>query len=136
MQQAITLIWGLPSESGVCKSAVVRPLTIGSELNALAAFEDYAEGKQLGDSATSVALTLAYWTQQLSVDGLPAENLTVAYLMENLVSEDYRLIMAAMDDLRVKSTAATESPNPDTVAANLKDTAFAAPTETTGAASS
>ena len=135
MKQPLTLIWGLPHDGEVCKNAVCRPLTIGGELNALAAFDDYAEGKELTESALSVALTLAYWTQQVSIDGLPSEALTVDYLMDNLVGEDYRLIMVAMDDLRAKSAAASVNPKP-TAAADETPTTTDTSTEATAAASS
>ena len=135
MKQPLTLIWGLPHDGEVCKNAVCRPLTIGGELNALAAFDDYAEGKELTESALSVALTLAYWTQQVSIDGLPSEALTVDYLMDNLVGEDYRLIMAAMDDLRAKSAAASVNLKP-TAAADETPTTTDTSTEVTAAASS
>lgn len=135
MKQTLTLIWGLPHDGKVRKNAAVRPLTIGGELAALAAFEDYAEGKELSESASSVALTLAYWTQQLAIDGMPSEALTVDYLMDNLVGEDYRLIMEAMDDLRAKSTAASANREPAAAAdANLTTTESS--TATTAAASS
>ena len=135
MKQPLTLIWGLPHNDGVCKQAVCRPLTIGGELNALAAFEDYAEGKDLKDAAASVVLTLAYWTQQIDIDGLPSETLTVDYLMDNLVGEDYRLILAAMDDLRAKSAAASETQNPTGAAAEIHTTTDTS-TKATAAASS
>lgn len=135
MKQPLTLIWGLPYDGKVCKNAVCRPLTIGGELNALAAFEDYAEGKDLKDAAASVALTLAYWTQQIDIDGLPSETLTVDYLMDNLVGEDYRLILAAMDDLRAKSAAASVNPKP-TAAADETPTTIDTSTAATAAASS
>ena len=135
MKQPLTLIWGLPYDGKVCKNAVCRPLTIGGELNALAAFEDYAEGKAWTESAASVALTLAYWTQQVDIEGLPSETLTVDYLMDNLVGEDYRLILAAMDDLRAKSAAASETQSPTEAAAEIHTTTGTS-TKATAAASS
>lgn len=135
MKQPLTLIWGLPHNGGVCKQAVCRPLTIGGELAALAAFEDYAEGKDLKNEAASVALTLAYWTQQVDIDGLSPEVLTVDYLMGNLVGEDYRLILDAMGDLRAKSAAASETPSPTGAAAEALTTTGTS-TKVTDAASS
>ena len=131
MKKDLVLTWGLPYQDGIFKNVVVRPLTIGGELNALAAFDDFADGKELDKNSTSVAMTLAYWTQQVEFGGVPAEALTVDYLMHNLVGEDYRLIMEAMDELRAKSAAATVI-RVTTAAAETNHIATGQSTETTG----
>lgn len=111
MRYEFDLVWGLtvPGTDKVVKRVAIKPLTIGAELRAAAEIDDL----QLGEAETAadktgamMAETLAYWAQQLTVEGIPQEQLTGAYLMDNLTGEDYSVILKAQEDMRVKYTAA------------------------------
>ncbi|KPN73659.1 hypothetical protein [Neisseria sp. 74A18] len=121
MKHEIDLVWGLPLPGGgVAKRAALRPLTIGGELRAQAALEDMDWGEAETESGKARALmveTLAYWAQQLTVEGIAPNQLTAEYLAENLTGEDYGIILAAQDDLRAKYTAAGANPGNTTAAA-------------------
>lgn len=137
MKHEFDLMWGLPlPDGGVTKRAALRPLTIGGELRAQAALEDMDWGEAQNESGKARALmaeTLAYWAEQLTVEGIAPERLTAEYLTENLTGEDYGIILAAQDDLRAKytaaganpgnTTAAAEKPNPETTTTATEITA-------------
>ncbi|STZ76338.1 hypothetical protein [Bergeriella denitrificans] len=127
MKQAFSLLWGLPHDGGRLKSATLRPLTIGAELRALEAYEDFAEAHKPGKTESGVAMTLAYWTQQLSVDGLPPSVMSIAWLMDNLVGEDYRIILDESETLRAKSAAASDNPQQPAEAAEPNPTTTGTP---------
>ena len=55
----------------------------------------------------AVEETLAFWTRQLYCPADPAWLADIDYLLEHLTGDDYRLILAAQDDLRTKFTAAS-----------------------------
>ncbi|MFV2030593.1 hypothetical protein [Neisseria sp. S1] len=112
MQHIINLMWGLPvpGTDRVVKQVILRPLTIGGELRAVAELEDMDLGDGRGESGKTTAMiaeTLAYWAQQLTVDGIDPKQMTATYLMDNLTGEDYNIILAEQDVMRTKYTAAT-----------------------------
>lgn len=135
MKYDFDLAWGLPvpGTDEVAKRAALRPLTIGGELRAQAAIEEIggAEAQtENGKTAALMAETMAYWAEQLTVDGIAPEQLTAAYLLENLTGEDYGIILAAQDALRVKYTAAGAAPTGTAAAAWTKRAAEATATAT------
>lgn len=107
MIERIQLIWGLAHQGTIFKTVVLNPLSIGGELRALAAFDDYAEGRSLSDNEGAICQTLAYWCQQMQVEGLPEGVLSIDYLLNHLTGEDYRTILEGMERLRSKSIAAS-----------------------------
>ena len=73
---------------------------------------------ELPENATKAELlqrdvleTLTYWSQQIEAQGIPSDILTAQWLMENLSTKDYHTVMAAQEDLRLKPSAATASPD-------------------------
>ena len=93
----------------------LKPLSVGGELAAFAVIDDLPE---LPGDATKAELlhrdvieTLTYWSQQIVADNIPSDILTAQWLMENLSTEDYHTVMAAQEDLRLKPSAATASPD-------------------------
>ncbi|STZ75569.1 hypothetical protein [Bergeriella denitrificans] len=118
------LTWGLPHNGRTCRRAVLRPLTIGGELAAIAEIDELPP---LADDAAASAQTergvretLIYWSHQISIEGVPPDVLTADYLMDNLVSEDYKQILGEMAILVKKSTAASDGHAPDETAAQAE----------------
>lgn len=111
MKQQFTLSYGLPHDGQQHFQATLKPLSIGAELAAMAEEEDLPDLPENPSAAQqarrNVQKNLIYWVQQLEVDGIPAEVLTVDYLLEHLSSEDYVRIFDEQEHLRAKSTAAT-----------------------------
>ncbi|WP_066568040.1 hypothetical protein [Snodgrassella sp. CFCC 13594] len=98
--------FGLEYQGKIYCDYSVRPLTIGGELAAMDALEQVAEPAGSSEVRQTIVETLAYWTQQLTVPGIPAEALSISFLMDNLASEDYQAILDSIECLRVKSPAA------------------------------
>lgn len=121
MVHEFDLVWGLPLPSGgLAKRVALRPLTIGGELRAQEALEAMGLDAEQGGSAGTRALmmmTLAYWAQQLSVEGIAPDTLSAGFLAEHLTGEDYGVVLAAQEDLRAKYTAAGANPGNTTAAA-------------------
>lgn len=80
-----------------------------------------ADAKESEITARNVEKNLIVWAKQLEVDGIPADVLTVDYLLNHLSGEDYAQLFDAQEQLRAKSTAAT---------ANQENPVAAASTET------
>nr|WP_101127692.1 hypothetical protein [Neisseria meningitidis] len=107
----VKLTHGLTYNGKVVSELRLKPLTVGGELAAFALIDDLPE---LPENATKAELlqrdvleTLTYWSQQ----GIPSDILTAQWLMENLSTEDYHTVMAAQEDLCLKPSAATASPD-------------------------
>lgn len=130
MKYDFELKWGLPLPDGsISKKISVKPLTIGAEIKAIDESDDFCDEQNIPVKNQGVVQTVAYWTHQLSVDGLSADKLTLAYLMDNLAGEDYAVILEAQEQLRSKYVAASD--NPAAEAAAPSNTATSKPTETT-----
>ncbi len=111
----VKLTHGLTYKGKVVSELRLKPLTVGGELAAFALIDDLPE---LPENATKAELlqrdvleTLTYWSQQIEADSIPSNILTAQCLMENLSTEDYHTVMAAQEDLRLKPSAATASPD-------------------------
>ena len=125
---AFKLKWGLPVAGGVVRDIALRPLTIGGELAAMALLDERWGDTPPTGSQAAVVETLAYWTQQLVLPGHPDFKPDIDYLLANLTGDDYRLILAAQDDLRAKYTAATANPAGSVAATASPDTKAATAT--------
>lgn len=93
------------------KKASLKPLSLGDELKAMAMIESLPP---LSDEASNAILierqvqeTLIYWQFQLNLPDL-TEKLSWQFLLDNLSSDDYRVILNAAEVLRTKSHAAGE----------------------------
>ena len=111
MKQEFKLKFGLQYNGTTYFQAALKPLSIGAELAAMADEEDLPE---LPENATNAQIAqrnvqknLIYWAKQLEVDGIPADVLTVDYLLAHLSGEDYAQLFDEQEQLRTKSTAAT-----------------------------
>lgn len=138
IKHEFTLKFGLPYKGKTYFQAALKPLSIGAELAAMAQEEDLPA---LPENATNAQIAhrnvqknLIYWGKQLEVNGIPADMLTVEYLLDNLSGEDYAQLFDEQEQLRAKSTAATV--NHEIVAAKHKHETTTTATETTAKPSS
>ena len=111
----VKLTHGLTYNGKVVSELRLKPLTVGGELAAFALIDDLPE---LPENATKAELlqrdvieTLTYWSQQIVADNIPSDIMTAQWLMDNLSTQDYHIVMAAQEDLRLKPSAATVSPD-------------------------
>ncbi|MDK4605632.1 hypothetical protein QG044_10850, partial [Kingella kingae] len=111
MKQEFKLKFGLQYNGTTHFQAALKPLSIGAELAAMADEEDLPELPENASNAQhaqrNVQKNLIYWAKQLEVDGIPADVLTVDYLLAHLSGEDYAQLFDEQEQLRTKSTAAT-----------------------------
>ena len=111
LKHAFTLQYGLDWGGATRFKAALKPLTIGAELDALAEIEALGDlpdpAAESQKTRRQVQETLIYWARQLEVDGIPAADLTVDYLLANLSGADYAQILDEQDALRAKSPAAS-----------------------------
>ncbi|EIC13940.1 hypothetical protein QG041_00835 [Kingella kingae] len=132
MKQEFKLKFGLQYNGAIHFQAALKPLSIGAELAAMADEEDLPA---LPENATNAQIAhrnvqknLIYWVKQLEVDGIPADVLTVDYLLDHLSGEDYAQLFDEQEQLRAKSTAATV--NHEIVAAKNRQETTKTATET------
>lgn len=111
IKHEFTLKFGLSYKGKTYFQAALKPLSIGSELAALAEEEELPTLPEHATTAQTakrnVQKNLIYWAKQLEVDGIPADALTAEYLLEHLSGEDYAQLFDEQEQLRAKSTAAT-----------------------------
>lgn len=132
MKQEFKLKFGLQYNGTTHFQAALKPLSIGAELAAMADEEGLPELPENASNAQvaqyNVRKNLIYFEKQLEVVGIPADVLTVDYLLENLSGEDYTQLFEVQEQLRAKSTAATVSQ--DNVAAENQSETGAIATKT------
>ena len=111
----VKLTHGLTYQDKTVAEIRLKPLSVGGELAAFSLIDDLPE---LPGDATKAELlqrdvieTLTYWSQQIVADNIPSDIMTAQWLMDNLSSQDYHIVMAAQEDLRLKPSAATASPD-------------------------
>ena len=117
------LQFGLEYKGNTYFQAALKPLSIGAELDAMAEIEELPELPESASNAQQtkrqVQETLIYWSKQLEIDGIAAQDLTATFLLNHLSGTDYAQIFDEQDALRAKSPAATATLN-TTVAAEPK----------------
>ena len=86
----VKLTHGLTYQDKTVAEIRLKPLSVGGEL---------------------AAFSLTYWSQQIVADNIPSDIMTAQWLMDNLSTQDYHIVMAAQEDLRLKPSAATVSPD-------------------------
>ena len=85
-------------------------LTVGGECQALEVINDLGlSDKETLSTAEQMLVDLAYLAQQVEFDGIPREEVTPAYLLDNLATDDYVLINNEINQLRKKRTGVSES---------------------------
>ncbi|HIF5498263.1 TPA: hypothetical protein ACX3BB_001244 [Pasteurella multocida] len=82
---------------------LVKILTVGGECQALEVISDLElSDKETLSHAEQMLVDLAYLAQQVEFDGIPREEVTPAFLLDNLATDDYVLINNEINQLRKK----------------------------------
>lgn len=82
---------------------LVKILTVGGECQALEVINDLGlSDKETLSTAEQMLVDLAYLAQQVEFDGIPREEVTPTYLLDNLATDDYVLINNEINQLRKK----------------------------------
>lgn len=138
MKHAFRLAYGLEYRGQTYFDAVLKPLTIGAELAAMAEEEGLPELPENAAPAqtarVNVLKNLMMFARQLEVAGVPPEIMTADYLMEHLSGEDYLKLHEEQEALRSKSSAAGDGRA--TAAAHTADATGAVSTKTSAKPSS
>lgn len=100
------LIYGIEVEGKYYYDFTIQPLTLAAELTVLDYLEANNQYTENSETYKLVVESLAFWTQQLTFNGLSPDKLTVELLLDNLTSEDYQTILTSLSELREKSIAA------------------------------
>lgn len=107
------LLLGLPFGGQRHFEFKVKLLTLGGECAALEKVDALKLGeKERLTRAEQTLVDLAYFSEQVEIDGIAPAQLTPAYLLEHLATDDYVLINDAILALRKKHIAAGESQSP------------------------
>lgn len=89
---------------------LVKILTVGGECQALEVINDLElSDKETLSHAEQMLVDLAYLAQQVEFDGIPREDVTPAFLLDNLATDDYVLINNEINQLRKKRMGVSES---------------------------
>ena len=89
---------------------LVKILTVGGECQALEVISDLGlSDKETLSHAEQMLVDLAYLAQQVEFDGIPREDVTPAFLLDNLATDDYVLINNEINQLRKKRMGVSES---------------------------
>lgn len=89
---------------------LVKILTVGGECQALEVISDLGlSDKETLSTAEQMLVDLAYLSQQVEFDGIPREEVTPAFLLDNLATDDYVLINNEINQLRKKRMGVSES---------------------------
>lgn len=89
---------------------LVKILTVGGECQALEVINDLGlSDKETLSHAEQMLVDLAYLAQQVEFDGIPREDVTPAFLLDNLATDDYMLINNEINQLRKKRMGVSES---------------------------
>lgn len=92
---------------------LVKILTVGGECQALEVIRDLGLSEKDSLSPAEQMLTdLAYLAQQVEFDGIPHDDVTPKFLLDNLATDDYLLINNAINQLRKKRMGVSDSQNP------------------------
>lgn len=103
------LLLGLPHDGKRYFDVKVRLLTIGDECGALELIADLGLKYEDNSPRAEKLRDLAYLLAQVEFVGIAAGTLTPAYLLDNLTTDDYVIIMGLIGELREKFIAAGES---------------------------
>ncbi len=89
---------------------LVKILTVGGECQALEVISDLGlSDKETLSTSEQMLIDLAYLAQQVEFDGIPREDVTPAFLLDNLATDDYVLINNEINQLRKKRMGVSES---------------------------
>lgn len=99
------LLLGLPYNGQLYYSVTVSALTMGAECEALEIIAELGLDDNTPERVKEMLIEFAYLAEQIEVNGIPKAVMTPQYLLENLTTDDYSLILELILSLRKKAYA-------------------------------
>ncbi len=93
---------GIEYQGKVFKQAEVRLLTMGGQCTALEMIDALGINEENANHTEKTLVDMAYLSQQVSFDGIPAENVDAQFLFEHLTTDDYWQLLEATLTLKKK----------------------------------
>ena len=110
------LTCGVEYHGQTLRHYTLKPITLAKELEALDQLEA-RDNKPATEREEEVLTTLTYISKMITIKGIDPEDMSVAFLMNNLYSYDYENIVQSVERLNAKYRAAGQSAVSDTKAA-------------------
>ncbi|MDE3935236.1 hypothetical protein NUQ42_03300 [Glaesserella parasuis] len=86
---------GFEYQGKVFKQANVRLLTMGGQCTALEMIDAMGIDEENASHKEAILVDMAYLSQQVSFDGIPAEIVDAQFLFEHLATDDYWQLLEA-----------------------------------------
>ncbi|MDP8040106.1 MULTISPECIES: hypothetical protein [Pasteurellaceae] len=96
------LNFGLSFNGKIHKDFSVKLLTVGGNCKAQEVLADLGIEPESESLRDRTIVDMAHLVEQVDISGIPKSALTVDFMLENLVDEDYWLILEALVELRKK----------------------------------
>ncbi|MWQ49680.1 hypothetical protein [Glaesserella parasuis] len=93
---------GFEYQGKVFKQANVRLLTMGGQCTALEMIDAMGIDEENASHKETILVDMAYLSQQVSFDGIPAEIVDAQFLFEHLATDDYWQLLEATLMLKKK----------------------------------
>ncbi|MDE3988679.1 hypothetical protein NUQ43_04690 [Glaesserella parasuis] len=93
---------GFEYQGKVFKQANVHLLTMGGQCSALEMIDAMGINEENASHKETILVDMAYLSQQVSFDGIPAEIVDAQFLFEHLATDDYWQLLEATLMLRKK----------------------------------
>lgn len=93
---------GFEYQGKVFKQANVRLLTMGGQCIALEMIDAMGINEENASHKETILVDMAYLSQQVSFDGIPAEIVDAQFLFEHLATDDYWQLLEATLALKKK----------------------------------
>lgn len=106
------LLLGVPYQNRLHFGFTVKVLSMGGECAALDVIAELGIDGENISTAEQMLIDLAYLGQQLEIEGIPNAALTPQFLLEQLATDDYALVMAEIAELRKKRQDVGEQLSP------------------------
>ncbi|MDG6832008.1 hypothetical protein ACN9OS_05235 [Glaesserella parasuis] len=100
---------GFEYQGKVFKQANVRLLTMGGQCTALEMIDAMGINEENASHKETILVDMAYLSQQVSFDGIPAEIVDAQFLFEHLATDDYWQLLEATLTLKKKRIGNGES---------------------------
>ncbi|MDG6428388.1 hypothetical protein [Glaesserella parasuis] len=100
---------GFEYQGKVFKQANVHLLTMGGQCSALEMIDAMGINEENASHKETILVDMAYLSQQVSFDGIPAEIVDAQFLFEHLATDDYWQLLEATLMLKKKRIGNGES---------------------------
>ncbi|KEZ23493.1 hypothetical protein HS327_00458 [Glaesserella parasuis] len=100
---------GFEYQGKVFKQANVHLLTMGGQCSALEMIDAMGINEENASHKETILVDMAYLSQQVSFDGIPAEIVDAQFLFEHLATDDYWQLLEATLTLKKKRIGNGES---------------------------